>query len=248
MIVRIGDRGIATTPLRPGGFVTIVDVRHSARCPTGFVDADMEVVVIGGDNQGLIVRTIQVEFISEELPGHGNVVYSSFGDKIQTVGKEAQDRLALQRQRLIARARTFGAVWGLLCVVVAVIRLHFTWPPMATGLTYALTPLIVGVGTLWGAAFCIFLFGAFEQIEHEPSPRLTIISTIISLSGGAITFAILLPQRGVVMTIVMTFCATLILAFGLLALAAACEWAGNTGDGGGETGGTTGGSAEGPQP
>lgn len=247
MIVRIGDRGIATTPLRPGGFVTIVDVRHSARCPSGYVDANMEVVVIGGDNQGLIVRIIQTELVAGELPGHGNVVYSSFGDKIQTVGKEAQQRLALQRRRLIARAWMFGAGWGLLCAVAAVIRLHFTWPPIATNSTYALTPLIVCVGTLWGAALCRFLFGAFEQVEHEPSPRFTIISTIISLSGGAITLVVLLPHRGVVTTILMTFCATLLLAFGLLGLGAACEWAGNFGEGGGEPGGTLGGSAEGPQ-
>lgn len=248
MIVRIGDRGTATTPLRPGGFVTIVGVRHSARCPSGYVDANLEVVVIGGDNQGLIVRTIQTELVARELPGHGNVVYSSFGDKIQTVGKETQARLALQRRQLIARTWAFGAGWGLLCAVAAVIRLHFSWPPMATNSAYALTPLIVCVGTLWGAVLSCLQFGAFEQVEHEPSSRFTIISTIISMSGGAITFVVLLPHRAVVTTIIITFCATLILASGLLGLGAACEWAGNTGEGGGEPGGTLGGSAEGPQP
>lgn len=231
MNVRIGDRGIATTPLRPGGFVTIVDVRHSARSQAGFVDATAEVVVVGGDNQGLIVRSMHAEFVSGDLPGHGDVVYSSFGDKIQTVGREAQTRLALQRKRLITRAWMFGAGWGLLCAIAAVIRLRSTWPLMGTDSFYLTSALIVVGGVLWGAVVGRCLFGAFEQLEHHPSPKLTIISTVISLTGAAITLVVLLPSRGVATSLVTTFCATVVLGLGLLALGAISEWvAGNGGE------------------
>lgn len=232
MNVRIGDRGIATTPLRPGGFVTIVDVRHSARSQAGFVDAAMEVVVVGGDNQGLIVRSIHAEFVSGELPGHGDVVYSSFGDKIQTLGKEAQARLALQRQRMITTAWMIGAGWGLLCAIAAVFQLRTTWAVMATNSFFPASALIVGGSVLWGAVVGRCLFGAFEQIEHHPSPKLTIISTVVSLTGAALTLVVLLPNRGVITSIVTTFCASVVLGMGLLALGAISEWvAGNGGEG-----------------
>src|SRR4051794_30830438 len=93
MTVRVGDCGRTMSSLHPQGFVQINGKRYDARSQHDPIQPDTEVVVVGGDLQGLIVRKVEPGHAIERLPGYGNSVHSSFGEMLAEQ----------ERQELIAR-------------------------------------------------------------------------------------------------------------------------------------------------
>lgn len=236
MTVRIGDRGKAATILRPGGFVTLEGVRHSARSAAGFVEAATEIVVIGGDNLGLVVCPLGSSTDESTLPGHGDVVYSSFGAKTATIG------LALERQRIAARRRAVrqswicGGVVGLACSIVAAMQLQSHWHRLSTDFAWVVPIAIVVVGTIWGLIVGRGLYGSLEQIENHPNLTLTCTSTVVTLVGATAVLVFITPSRGWWTGGGMALCATLLLSAAFPMFALVGEWLSGPDEGGTDAG------------
>jgi hypothetical protein len=84
--------------------------------------------------------------------------------------------------------------------------------------------LLIAIGTAWGAIVARCLFGAFEQIEHHPNPRLTIIGSLITLTGTAAVLVYVLPPRGLLVGLTTALSTTVILGAALPAMALVGEW------------------------
>jgi hypothetical protein len=52
----VGDRGVTLGPLHPSGLVLVGGERRDARAPVGTIDAGSDIVIVGWDPFGLIVR------------------------------------------------------------------------------------------------------------------------------------------------------------------------------------------------
>jgi hypothetical protein len=77
MPVTIGDRGRAVTPLRPTGFVDVNGSRLEAKLAparTIAVEVGAEVVIVGADAFGLLVRAAVDLADVSALPGYGEPV------------------------------------------------------------------------------------------------------------------------------------------------------------------------------
>ncbi len=52
----VGKRGVVKTDLKPGGYVVIDGVAHQALSETGYLPKGTDIVVIGGQEESLIVK------------------------------------------------------------------------------------------------------------------------------------------------------------------------------------------------
>ncbi len=231
MSVRIGDRGIASTVLKPGGFVIVAEVRHPARCLSGFLEASTEVIVVSGDNLGLIVCAVESVPVIAELRGHGPEVHSSFGAKIASVGKASEQRRIEKRERAVRRSWIVGGVYGLTCSLAAACQLQPSWPVVSPGQPWLVPALMIAVGSVWGLIVGRCMCAAFEQVENHPNPKLTYVSTIVTLTGTTAAVIYVLPARGIWVGLATALSTTVILGAALPALALVVEWlAGDSGD------------------
>ena len=82
MGIRIGDGGVALSSMHPQGMVEVNGRRHHARAEHGTIAADAPIVVVGGDNLGLIVREAASAEPPKGLPTFGEPVSSSFLEKL----------------------------------------------------------------------------------------------------------------------------------------------------------------------
>lgn len=224
MTVRIGDRGKAATILRPGGFVTLDGVRHSARCSTGFVEAATEIVVTGGDNLGLIVRPIGSRAHDSSLPGHGDVVYSSFGAKTATTGLAREQRRIAAQRRAVRQSWICGGVFGLVCGAFAAFQLQPHWNRLSTDHSWMIPIALVAGGAAWGLVVGRGLYGSLEQIENHPNLRLTYTSIVVTLSVATAVLVYVTPSRGWWVGGGTALCATLLLSAAFPVFALVGEW------------------------
>jgi hypothetical protein len=165
-VVRVGDRGQTLTALRPQGTVRIDGNRHHAWCPDGYIDADSEIVVVGGSLQGLLVRQVEPGRVLR-LSNKGTVVSASFGEVVRRQGEredaerqEWEAQLPYWRKRRRAYMMTRGAVLGPLAAAGALGR---WWEnPEQAGVALWLLLVAVGaVGLLWGIGVFWCLHGQF---------------------------------------------------------------------------------------
>jgi hypothetical protein len=152
MAVQVGDRGTAMTPLRPQGSVRIAGDRHDARSERGYIEAGAEIVVIRGDNMGLVVRQVEVGETTD-LPSHGLPAYRSFGERVAAEG--ARDE-AERAQWESARWRYGLAIGGLLGAIAAGVGVALLWEQIGV---HSITPgaiaaAAVAGGAVWGV--CVF--------------------------------------------------------------------------------------------
>jgi HEAT repeat protein len=118
MMVRVGDRGRTLSSLHPQGFVRISGKRRDARSERDIIEPETEVVVIGGDLQGLIVRPAASVQVVEHLPGYGQSVHSSFGELLARqeqleVIQQEDWQARLPQWRLVApTAYGWVSFWG----------------------------------------------------------------------------------------------------------------------------------------
>jgi hypothetical protein len=74
-MIRVGDRGRAVTELRPTGAIEVYGRRIEAKADRlHYVPTDAEVVVVGGDAFGVIVRTAATVADPVGLPNYGETV------------------------------------------------------------------------------------------------------------------------------------------------------------------------------
>ncbi|AWM41700.1 hypothetical protein GobsT_72090 [Gemmata obscuriglobus] len=221
MAVRIGDSGTAMTALRPQGVVRIGGTRHDARSEGGYVETGSEVVVVGGDNTGLIVRRVEPG-PAVALPNHGREVYGSFGARVAAEGA----REDAERARWESARRRYGFVVGSLFGALAggggTAQL---WGPIVerAGAPWAVAALAAVGGAAWGACLFRGLDARLRELGGDYW-RFTTASTGLGLTGGALVAAWGVPAVGLGLGLAGAIGATLAFAVIPPALGMLFEW------------------------
>lgn len=209
MTVHVGDRGTAVTALRPQGLVRIAGERHDARSEGGYIEAESEIVVITGDQLGLIVRRIEPGQ-TVKLPNHGREVFGSFGAKVEGEGRQEdakQARWEVGRKRYGLKA---GAVLGLIAASVGVALL---WPFIEeqAGMPWVVATAAVAGGIVWGVIFFRGIDATLQEIGGDYW-RFTTISVIAGLAAGTAGAVWVIPTAGPGWGLVVAFGAMFTLA------------------------------------
>jgi hypothetical protein len=175
------------------------------------IEADTDVVVTGGDLQGLNVRKVTPSLSVETLPGFGNPVHSSFHDVINQQEKTAiaeRDAWRAQRKRWRAARLVYGLVMGApIGGMFAAAGLWIAWDYVSqtSESPWHTAAWVVAVGAIWAVSFfCIldrvqqhFMEGLLPKIQARVYDRLTLLSTGLGLLGGTISAAFAIPSLGV---------------------------------------------------
>ena len=194
MALSVGDRGTAVTPLHPNGFVWIDGAKHDARAEHGTIPADADVVVVGGDHLGLIVRTAE-RGRSLPLPDHGKPVCTSFDARLAT---EEEKREAERREWLAAHRRTGTTAAVVAGVVASATAAWALWGLLGQwgGDPWAVATLVVLAGGLFGVAAFRGLDEVFGQIDpnlRRVSPASAVLAVLSTFGGAAACGASLGP-------------------------------------------------------
>src|SRR5262249_17375108 len=211
MTIRVGDRGRTMSSLHPQGFVRIEGKRYDARSVFEPIERDTDVVVTGGDLQGLNVRKITPSLSVEKLPGFGNPVHSSFHDVIIQQEKSAvaeRDAWRAQRRRWRVVRMVYGLVMGApVGAMIAAAGLWIAWDYVSqmSETPWNIAAGVVAAGAIWAVAFfCMldrvqqhFMDGLLPKIQPRVYDRLTLLSTALGLLGGTIAAAFTIPSLGV---------------------------------------------------
>lgn len=186
MAVHVGDRGTAMTALRPQGLVRIDGARHDARAEHGYIETGSEVVVIGGDNTGLVVRCVEPG-PAVALPNHGREVHGSFGARVAAEGAREQ----AERARWESARRRYGlAAGGSLGALAGGAGAALLWGAIVehAGAPWAVAALAVVGSAAWGACLFRGLDAGLQELGGDYW-RFTTASTGLGLAGGAVVAA-----------------------------------------------------------
>ena len=194
MALSVGDRGTAVTPLHPNGFVWIDGARHDARAEHGTIAADADVVVVGGDHLGLIVRKLEAGR-SLRLPDHGKPVCTSFHDRLAT---EDEKREAERREWLAAHRQVGTTAAVVAGVIAAATAAWASWGLLAqwAGDPWMGATVVVLAGGLFGVAAFRGLDEGFGQIDphlRRVSPASAVLMVLSTFGGAAACGAALGP-------------------------------------------------------
>jgi len=218
--IRIGDRAVAASPLRPGGAVTVGGRRQSARTTGMLVESGAELVVVGSDNVGLLVVPAGLAASSIAEAERGAPVHVNFVGAVRAdaaVAEERQRRFLSRRRRWIwNRSLAIGLGCGLIVVAICWMWPTLSWPsqPWQAGLLTLGTLLGFGAAAPWLAALLEERFG-----ETDTNLRgLTLPTTFLMLLGVAVGGAWGAPRFGVLSGIGMAAIAAVILGSPLPAL------------------------------
>lgn len=193
--IRIGDEATTETMLRPGGIVSVAGRRHSARARTGFIDVGVAVVVAGGGNQGVEVLPADQVADRMTLPGFGQVVYSTYGDRIRAEHRgDARSDAAARRARTM-RMRVLGTVFGSAAGVLAASLALGTPDHWFTALQWRDTLLSAVMFLLIGGLGLPFLDDTLEDLDSTFAQFSGLIG-LTSLGGFGAVLGWLTPGRG----------------------------------------------------
>jgi hypothetical protein len=196
--------------MHPQGFVRINDRRYDARSEWSPIGLGCEVVVVGGDLQGLVVRKVEPGLVPDRMPNFGKPVPSSFGELLDLQQRQAEAERELWLTRLPrwrAARRAYGLRMGaLLGALFAAAGLALCWDYVRqVSDTPGLTALAVaGVGALWGVIVFNLLDLTHQQLLRQMLPRLeervydriTLCATGLALLGTAVA-VLVVPWLGV---------------------------------------------------
>lgn len=230
-MVRIGDSGETSTPLTPGGFVEIEGTRLPARCESGFIEIREAIVVIGGDNLGLIVRRVAVLDVTTPLHRHGEVVFASFGAKVKSLGTAAE----LRERELLQRAQHHSLVLGSFTGGLAGGAIIFGLGLYPNVNPILLTPigslLTVLISIAWGAFVGRVLFGMFHRMGYEQVRGIVAVSIVATVLIAGLTFGLVARSHALVASVCSALSATAVLGGSFSALAFLGEWLGGDQEG-----------------
>ncbi len=196
--VRVGDRAIATGPLRPSGAITLAGRRYSARSTGLMVDSGTELVVIGADNVGLIVAPAAVPGVPR-ASDIGKPIHVNFAGAVRAdaaASEERQQRFLSGRRRSIGRrAAAIGLGCGLFALALCWIWPSVSWPTESKHVALLIAGTLGGFAAVgpWLALLLDDRFG-----ETDLSLRgLTLPTTLLMLLGVAAGGAWGIPRLGV---------------------------------------------------
>lgn len=223
-MARIGDPGVTATPLTPGGFVTIDGDRFPARCESGYLEVSQTIIVIDGDNLGLIVRGWDFSVEQGELQRHGEIVFASFGAKIKSLGAAAEAhraaRVRTASRKSIRLGGFAGFLTGVLLTIWTVLDSEF-----ALNVPTILTSLSAILGcTVWGVIIGRVLWGMFERMGETKLRVLASSTIIVTMLGAGGTFGLVSRHHSLTVSLCAALCATVVSGCSLLALVLVGEW------------------------
>jgi hypothetical protein len=195
MAAHVGDRGTAETAMHPQGFVRVGGVRMDARSDRGAIEAGADIVVVGGDDVGLVVRKVE-DGRAPRLPNHGRRVFTSFGERVAEQGR----REDAARQQWLAGRRRYGVIGGVvLGALAAGVGLYVLWDFVREQAAdpRAVAALTLLAGAAWGVAVFRFLEGTLHQLG-ESYWRLTTVSAVLALAGACGGAVLGIPALGLV--------------------------------------------------
>lgn len=199
-VIRVGDRAVATSPLCPGGVVTVHGRRHSARLTEAGGEIAMpgaELVIVGGDNGGFVVR-LASPHLTIDLPRRGDPVHGSFGAAIQSDARRNEKRREVfERVRargLRVRGFAAGAAAGLLAVAICWLWPSVSWPAQA----WMSVSVVLGVPLGFGLAAAWLARQLDERFAETDSNLrgLSLPTTFLMLLGAAAGGAWAIPRLG----------------------------------------------------
>lgn len=194
MAVRIGDIGEAISSLHPQGVVHIAGRRFQARAEHSALEPGRAVVVVGGDNGGLVVRGIDPGFSPSDMPHFGDPVGSSFLERFT----EKADRDESEQARIEAHRRSrgikFSAIAGAIGATVAMFAL---WGRMTeeAGPTWQSVVFSTFGGAALGAGVFFNLRGVMDRFDRG-SGHITELCTLLALVGGTLGAILGIPAFG----------------------------------------------------
>ena len=198
MGLRVGDDGQAITTMTPGGYVSVGGKQYQARAQAGFIESGQRIVVLGGDNHGLIVCIAEDVKSYATLKNFGQPCYSSFGESVQARAdreEAARQRWLVNRRRNLRRAglglgtlpACFGLAWG--------------WPELVERLGGPGSAAASIAAMTAGALFGMAVLGSIDHYLRafsEDLYRLSIPTTFLALLGGTAGAAWAFPAYGIV--------------------------------------------------
>ncbi len=247
----IGDRAVAASTLLPGGIVTIHGRRHSARLTAtvgNMAEPGAELVVVGGDNAGFIVRPVTA-VQTVELSRRGEPVHGSFGAAIQSDARRAERGRAIFERTRVNKLRVSGLAAGVGTGLIAV-ALCWLWPSISwPGEAWQVATLVIGAPLAFGLT-AVWLARQLDRQFAETDTNLrglSIPTTALMLLGAAVGGAWGIPRLGLLSGVGLAAVAALVLGSPLPAIfmvvAAGAEEGGLEGIGAGSEG--RGGAGEG---
>src|SRR5687768_16746768 len=149
-MIRIGDTGVAESPMHPQGVVRLFGKRYPARAEHGSLSAGDPVVVVGGDNTGLVVRVSQPGAPPNGLVRFGEPVHASYAERISEQYADAETEQAADRAERRKRFLRASAGVG---AALAVAVLQYVWGSVteADGPTWQAVVFALFGGAGWGA-------------------------------------------------------------------------------------------------
>jgi len=219
--VRVGDLGTAMTALRPQGLVRIAGDRHDARTERGYIAAESEVVVVNGDNLGLVVRLVDPGQ-AVTLPDHGREVYGSFGARVAAESA----REDTERARWESSRRRYGFIMGgLLGAVAAGLGVALLWGLIVerAGAPWAVAAAAVVCGAGLGVCLFRWLDAALREVGGDYW-RFTTASAGLGLAGGTTGAVWAVPSVGLAWGAAIAVVATVVLAAVAPVVGMLIEW------------------------
>ena len=196
MGLRIGDDGHAIATMTPSGHVSVGGKRYHARAQAGFIESGQRVIVLGGDNNGLIVCIAEDGKSYASLMNFGQPCYSSFGERVQAKA----DREEAARQRWQVNRRRYIRKVGLgLGSLSSCFGLLWAWTDLVQRLggpgTLAASIATTVVGALLGMAM-LGTIDHYLRAFSEDFYRLSIPTTSLALLGGTAGAVRAIPAYG----------------------------------------------------
>jgi hypothetical protein len=196
MAIRIGDAGVALSSLHPQGMVQVGGRRFHARAEHGFLAPEANIVVVGGDHLGLVVREVGPDGPSNGLPGYGTRVYSSFIERL--ADRDVRDEGEREQMREDRRKR--GTMWfGALGAVAAAAVLFLVWDHVTEepGPTWQMAVIVAATGALLGAGLFLALHQGLARFDGGTG-RVIAACALMALAGGVVGAAVGIPAFGLV--------------------------------------------------
>jgi hypothetical protein len=190
MGVRIGDRGVADTDLRPSGFVTVGGERRDARTAHATIPAGTPVTVVGGDAGGLVVQPAAG---LAESPLHGTPVLASFGERVDAEVARTQ---AAQAEWLGRHRQTGFRVSVAAGALSAAAASAWRWDDLPTDTPLAVAVSLVAAGGLLGWVAFRTLDGWVGEVDSGVR-RVTPAAAGLGVVGAFAVAAGCLPFAGV---------------------------------------------------
>lgn len=196
MPLHVGDRGRTVTDLRPHGYVQVNERQYDARAELEMISSDCDVIILGGDHFGLVVRQIEPGQPFPPLPNAGAEIKSSYSERItreaDKADAERERRLDARRVYVRQRGALFGSVAGVITIALewGLITAHF----QDTGrFIFAVIAMVLSM--VWGVMLSHTMEVILTQLD-EGNQSMTLPSTCLGLLGTAITAVQVLPDLG----------------------------------------------------